>query len=188
MKMRSIILVTDGDDIARAAVETAAKNIGARCIAASAGNPTPITGEELKEYILRAPADPVVVMVDDRGQKGKGRGEAVVEYLLQTPEIQVLGIAAVSSQGRGCDYVQVDSSVARDGKVHDAAVDKDGYLKEDHRICGDTLSVLQGRKDLVVIGMGDPGKMDFRDEVAQGAPITTRTLEEIVLRSGFRRT
>lgn len=43
---RKVILVTDGDLVAKKAVETASRNIGARCISCSAGNPTRLSGEQ----------------------------------------------------------------------------------------------------------------------------------------------
>ncbi|HHW49425.1 MAG TPA: stage V sporulation protein AE, partial [Clostridiaceae bacterium] len=46
MEKRKVILVTDGDSVAKEAVEIAASNIGARCISDSAGNPTVLTGQE----------------------------------------------------------------------------------------------------------------------------------------------
>ena len=48
---RRIIIVTDGDGFARRAVETATTNIGGRCISRSAGNPTPIRGKEIVDFI-----------------------------------------------------------------------------------------------------------------------------------------
>lgn len=44
---RRVILVTDGDGIAKKAVETAALRIGGRCISKSAGNPTPLSGKKI---------------------------------------------------------------------------------------------------------------------------------------------
>jgi stage V sporulation protein AE len=37
-------------------------------------------------------------------------------------------------------------------------------------ICGDTLSILPQWKELVVVGIGDPGKMDYNDEITKGLP------------------
>jgi stage V sporulation protein AE len=69
MDKRKVILVTDGDRIAKGAVEVAAANIGGRCISASAGNPTELEGREIIELIKSAHHDPVVVMVDDMGPR-----------------------------------------------------------------------------------------------------------------------
>jgi len=45
MNKRKVIIVTDGDIAAKAAVEIAALNIGGECISYSAGNPTVLTGQ-----------------------------------------------------------------------------------------------------------------------------------------------
>ncbi|GGK15291.1 hypothetical protein GCM10010965_05310 [Caldalkalibacillus thermarum] len=53
---RHVIMITDGDDVAKQVIEQVAKDIGGRCITLSAGNPTPISGEEIVELILQAKA------------------------------------------------------------------------------------------------------------------------------------
>jgi stage V sporulation protein AE len=100
MAKKKVIIVTDGDMAAKEAVETAASNIGARCISSSAGNPTVLSGKEMIARIMEAPYDPVVVMVDDKGAVGKGRGEAAMEEILDCTDIEVLGVIAVSSNGK----------------------------------------------------------------------------------------
>ena len=89
--MRKVILVTDGDNCAQRAVEEAARNIGGRCISRSGGNPTELTGREILELIKTAKYDPVVVMVDDRGNTHKGSGETAMEYIISSGEVDVLG-------------------------------------------------------------------------------------------------
>lgn len=183
MDKRKVIIVTDGDMVAKGAVEAAARNIGGRCISASAGNPTPIKGAEVIEQVMKAEHDPVVVMTDDRGKKGEGPGEAVMETILRDEKIDVLGIVAVSSNGRDCNGLNVTCSITKDGEVIDGGVDKYGNNIRTNYICGDTLSILKNRKDLVLVGIGDPGKMDFKDEVLKGSPITTKALQEVIRRS-----
>jgi stage V sporulation protein AE len=39
---------------------------------------------------------------------------------------------------------------------------------------------------MVIVGIGDPGKMDFNDEIEKGAPITTKALKEVLKRSTAR--
>jgi len=187
MEKRKVILVTDGDSVAMEAVQVAARNIGGRCISASAGNPTLLTGEELVELIKQADHDPVVVMVDDRGKKGIGPGEMAMKIIAEDENIDVLGVVAVSSNGKDCNGLKVDCSITKDGTVVDGAVDKYGNKLKKDKICGDTLSVLRGMKVPVIVGMGDPGKMDFNDEIMKGAPITTKALKEILKRSGYSR-
>lgn len=184
MSKRKVILVTDGDMAAKAAVEKAAANIGGRCISASAGNPTLLTGSEILEHIKKADHDPVVVMVDDRGWKGEGPGEQAMNRILQDEGVDILGVVAVSSNGRDCSGLNVSCSITKEGEIIDGGVDKSGTDMHSDYICGDTLSILKARKDLIIIGIGDPGKMDFNDEITKGAPITTKALQEMLRRSG----
>lgn len=183
MDKRKVILVTDGDSVAQKAVEIATANIGGRCISASSGNPTILSGEQIAELIMKAEHDPVVVMVDDRGKKGIGAGETVMNVILNHPDIDILGVLAVSSNGKDCNGLKISCSVTKEGKIIEGAVDKYGNDIKQDKICGDTLSVLQGRDNLVIVGIGDPGKMDFNDEALKGAPITTKALREVIKRS-----
>lgn len=184
MKKRKVIIVTDGDMAAKQAVETAAYNIGARCISSSAGNPTALSGEEIISRIKEAPYDPVVVMVDDKGAVGKGRGETVMEKIMDCGDLEVLGVIAVSSNGKDCSGLKADCSVTREGKVVYSAVDKHGVDIKTDKICGDTLSILKSRRDIFVIGIGDPGKMYYSDDILKGAPVTTKAMKVILDRKG----
>lgn len=186
MNKRNVILVTDGDTVAKSAIEIATINIGGRCISISAGNPTVLTGQEIVEQIKKAAHDPVVVMVDDRGKKGKGKGEEAMEVIISDDDVNVIGVIAVSSNGKDCNGLNVTCSVTKEGKVVEGGVDKYGNGIGDQEICGDTLSILKNRNDLVIVGIGDPGKMDFNDEISKGAPITTRALQEVLDRSNYK--
>jgi stage V sporulation protein AE len=183
MDKRQVILVTDGDTVAQQAIEVATTNIGGRCISASAGNPTVLKGVQLIELVKQAAHDPVVVMVDDRGKKGIGAGEEAMRVILGDKSIGVLGVVAVSSNGKDCNGVPVSCSITKDGSIIEGAVDKYGNNIGQRNICGDTLSVLTGEKNLVIVGIGDPGKMDFKDDAEKGAPITTMALQEVIKRS-----
>lgn len=177
---KKVILVTDGDECARLAVERAAKNIGGRCISRSAGNPTLLTGEEIVDYIKEAKYDPVVVMVDDRGNTHEGDGEKAMDYIINCGEVDILGVVAVASNTSKVKGVKIDCSVDRDGKVLYKSVDKYGFPKNDKIIKGDTVDVLNEEVVPIVVGVGDPGKMDGLDDVELGAPIITRAMEEIL--------
>lgn len=179
-KKRRVLLVTDGDMAAKEAVEAATANIGGRCISLSAGNPTILSGREMVEKIKEAAHDPVVVMVDDRGAKGRGAGEAAMDEVLECEDFDILGVVAVSSNGKDCDGIKVNCSITNDGEVVSNAVDKYGYDAHSDRICGDTLSVLKTRQNIFIVGIGDPGKMDYKDEVLKGAPITTKAFRIIL--------
>ena len=184
---RSVILVTDGDMVALRAVEIAAAKVGARCISQSAGNPTRLSGEELVGLIKQAEHDPVVVMLDDRGNSGAGSGERAMAVLARHPDIQVLGALAVASNTCGTEGVKVDESVTCTGSLVHAAVDKLGEIKYEAkgRLNGDTVDVLNRLNIPVVVGIGDIGKMDGADDITVGAPLTTQALQEIIDRSGF---
>lgn len=180
MDKRKVILVTDGDMVAKEAVETATTNIGGRCISSSAGNPTILTGQEIVLKIKEAAHDPVVVMVDDRGTKGEGPGEAAMAAVLDSKELDVLGVIAVSSNGKDCNGLDVSCSITKNGEVVHTAVDKNGQDTNSDKLCGDTLSILKSTRGLFIVGIGDPGKMDYRDEVFKGAPITTKALQMVM--------
>ncbi|MCL6638633.1 MAG: stage V sporulation protein AE [Firmicutes bacterium] len=183
---KKVIVVTDGDRVARRAVETASRNIGARCISCSAGNPTPLDGPALVEMIKKAPRDPVVVMLDDRGCRGTGRGEAALRYLCGHPEVEVLGVLAVASNTENVNGCTVDASIARNGLLVDGPVDKHGRREcFDSLQRGDTVEMIDSLNLPLVIGIGDIGKMDGADEVGKGAPLTTRALRIILERSGL---
>lgn len=185
MNKRKVILVTDGDMVAKEAVETATVNIGGRCISSSAGNPTTLTGQEMVTKIMEAVHDPVVVMVDDRGAKGQGPGEAAMATVLDSKDIDILGVVAVSSNGEDCNGLNVNCSITKDGDVVHNAVDKSGHDTHSDHICGDTLSILKSRRNIFIVGIGDPGKMDYKDEVLKGAPITTKALKIVMEHSGL---
>jgi stage V sporulation protein AE len=186
MDKRKVVFVTDGDEIAKGAIETATSKIGGRCISASAGNPTALRGEQILELIKKAKHDPVVVMVDDRSAEGIGRGEKVMDFILKNDEIDVLGVVAVSTNGMNCQGLKTTCSITKNGKIIEGAVNKMGNEIEGNEICGDTLSVLSNVKNLIVVGIGDPGKMDYIDEAKNGSPITTMALNEVLRRSGYR--
>lgn len=182
MNKRNIIIVTDGDDVAKAAVERAAQNIGGRCISLSAGNPTTLTGTEIIELIKVAKYDPVVVMVDDRGNKGKGKGEEALEQIIQSDDVKVLGVVAVASNGKEKCGMEIDFAIDKNSTKIENAVNKCGEGLDIKEISGDTISILKKYRSYIpiVVGIGDPGKMDKMDDVNMGAPITTLALKEII--------
>lgn len=184
MNKRKVIILTDGDSAAQKAVEIAAKNIGGRCISASAGNPSMLTNIKIIELVKETDYDPVVVMVDDTGKKGKGCGEKIMESLLEDDDVEVIGVVGVSSNGKECGSFKPLCSIDKDGNVINGNVDKFGNNIGNSDICGDTLSILRDRKDLIMVGIGDPGKMDYNDDVGKGAPITTTALKEVMKRAG----
>lgn len=183
---RKVILVTDGDHIAQKVIENVAKQFGGRCISLSGGNPTPLRGNQMVELIKMAPYDPVIVMFDDNGDYGKGRGERAIEYVVKHPDIEVIGAIAVASNTRWVKGATVAFSVNNQGQIVEEAVDKYGYADEmlQHHIYGDTVDILNALKVPNVIGIGDIGKMEGRDSLQNGCPITKRAVQWILERSG----
>lgn len=177
---RRVIIVTDGDDIAKHAVEEATRNIGGRCISMSSGNPTVLSGEKIIELIKMAKYDPVVVMVDDRGDIGMGYGEKAMYKIMKHEDIDLLGILAVASNSARAKGVMVDCSIDKYGNVVNKAVDKYGNAKDNRVLKGDTVNMLSNVQVRYIVGIGDPGKMDGNDNITIGAPIITKAMEEIL--------
>lgn len=183
---RRVILITDGDEYARRAVEHVAGEIGGRCISMSQGNPSILTGSELVELIKKAHHDPVLVMFDDSGLVGEGAGEKAMRYVAEHPDIEVLGVIAVASKTRKEEWTKVDVCIDREGELTPYGVDKYGIQEfEIGRINGDTVYCLDELDVPLVVGIGDIGKMARRDHYELGAPITRKAVELILERSGF---
>ena len=180
---KKVIVVTDGDKVAQEAVECAAKNLGLRTISSSAGNPTPLSGKEIAELALSSSAEVVVVMCDDRGKSTRGKGEEAIYSLAKDQRLQIIGALAVASH-TPCEGVKVDRSITKTGELVSQSVDKDGESQDSARLYGDTVDALGKLGISPIIGLGDPGKMDRKDEAKRGAPITTQALLEILQATG----
>lgn len=177
---KNVIIVTDGDSVAQRAVEVAAQNIKARTISASAGSPTPLTGEEIVNLVKSAPSDPIVIMFDDRGSPNKGKGEKALEELVNHPDINVLGVLAVASNTPTWG-VLCNLSITNQGQIVNMAVDKNGHpCGNSNRLKGDTVDVLNNLEVPIVLGIGDIGKMEGKDDYKLGAEITTKALKYIL--------
>lgn len=177
-----VILVTDGDQIARAALETAAQRVGARVISRSAGNPTALTGDAICHLIQSAAHDPVIVMLDDNGVGGKGRGEAAMEVLMKSHTLRIIGVLAVASNTQHTRGAKIDFSIDCHGRIVDSGVNKHGFRFRSKRkmVYGDTVDILRKYHDPLLIGIGDIGKMKGRDDVNNFCPITTEALKIII--------
>ncbi|MGE5582634.1 MAG: stage V sporulation protein AE [Bacillota bacterium] len=188
MTKRKIVVITDGDRIAQKVVEKVARNVHGRAISLSGGNPTLASAEKISQAIKETPRDPVLVMVDDCGDKGAGPGERVLQSLAKDPELEILGVVAVASNTAHVEGIPVTASVARDGSIVDSPVDKDGFPepKGHYKVEGDTVDVLNSLNIPLVIGVGDLGKMEDADLVEDGAKITTIAVEEVLKRSNFK--
>lgn len=178
--VRRVILVTDGDVLARRALEVAAKRIHARVISRSAGNPTPLSGVELVVFVKQAPYDPVIIMLDDNGNHYEGGGEEALQVLLVHPDIEIMGALAVASNTSLVLGVPVDFSIDYRGRRVETGVNKDGQAVAQYLVFGDTVDALRGLQVPVIVGIGDIGKMAGRDSPERGAPVTTRALRALI--------
>lgn len=184
-KKKPVIVLTDGDETAYQALTEACHDLHCHAVRASKGNPTPLRGKSLIQAILNTPGDPVVVMVDDRGEADLGVGEEALQDIMDSGQLDVLGVVAVASNTPHVEGVRVDGSVTREGRLIEQAVDKSGLSVSNAVLRGDTVDVLAEYTDVPVVGLGDPGKMDGHDSVSKGVPATRRALEEILKRSGW---
>lgn len=183
VQKRKVIIVTDGDRVARKAVEKAAANVGARCISRSAGNPSHLPSDKVIELIRQAKWDPVVVMADDKGNVGEGCGESIIRDVAKCPDIDIIGVIAVASNSEGVIGAEVDFSISKYGNIVPKTVDKCGNIHEGKTIYGDTVDVLNLIDIPLIIGIGDPGKMDGKDCGIRGYPVITKAIQEIINRS-----
>lgn len=181
-----VILVTDGDVVAQQALQFAAVRLGLRCISMSGGNPTVLSGLEIVGYIEAAAYDPVLVMVDDKGNPGRGAGERAALYIAQHPAIELLGVIAVASETNQAAGIKVNYSITADGEVSERPVNKDGQpLSPRRRFKGDTVDFLNEFRPPLVVGIGDIGKMGGADHLRRGVPITCLAIELILAHHGL---
>ncbi|AMA73658.1 MULTISPECIES: stage V sporulation protein AE [Aneurinibacillus] len=186
-RKRRIIIITDGDFVARSTVEEVARRIGGRCISRSAGNPTPLNGPQIVSLIKKAKHDPVLVMFDDNGDVHMGKGEEALYYVSTHPDIEVLGAIAVASRTKGALGVKVDICIDRYGRKVRRPVNKNGFVEagSEAYIIGDTVDVLNMLQIPVIVGIGDIGKMKGRDETCVGCPVTLAAVKFILQKSGY---
>jgi stage V sporulation protein AE len=187
VEKRKVVVITDGDRAAQKVVKKVAQNVGGRAISLSGGNPTPVSGSQIAEAVKQTPHDPVLVMIDDCGCQGEGRGERALAELADQAEIEILGVVAVASNTAKVEGAKITASITRNGTVTDRPVDKDGNPQKDadQRLHGDTVDIFNRLSIPVVIGIGDLGKMNDADLVEQGAKITTQAVLEVLNRSNF---
>lgn len=183
---RKIILITDGDLIAKNVVEEVAKKVGGRCITFSAGNPTQISGEKIVEMIKQTPKDPVLVMLDDNGNINKGDGEKALEFIGKHPDIEIIGVVAVASNTKNVRGITVDCSIDNHGEIIENAVNKEGVkVKNSKIVFGDTVDILNNLDIPYIVGVGDVGKMNGNDKNEIGAPITYKAVKTILERGNI---
>lgn len=179
-----LIVITDGDVAAVQAAERIAGELGLDCISRSGGRPTPLAAHDIVDLARTAPRDPVLVLVDDDGRSDRHRGERVLQELLEHPEAEVLGVVAVASDTPHVRGVRVDASVTGKGSLIRGPVDKEGGPLPGGTLKGDTVDALR-HWDGLVVGIGDVGKMEGRDDPDRGCPVTARAITEILRRHGY---
>lgn len=177
---RKVIIVTDGDSIAKKVVEKSALSVGGRCLSISWGNPTKITGEEMVRLIECVKFDPVVVMADDRGNVGRGNGEKAINFLIKSDEVEVIGIVAVASNTRNISGIKVKYSVDKNCRQVKCAVDKYGNIQNTKVLKGDTVNTINLGSNVCVVGIGDPGKIEQGNDIENENKILSRALNIIV--------
>lgn len=182
-----VIVVTDGDQMAKRALKIAAKRTHCRVISRSAGNPTPLSGVQLVNLVRQTPYDPVIVMLDDNGDSNESDGEQALSVLLSHPGIRVIGALAVASNTTAVRGVAVDFSVDCECRRVETGVDKNGIAINSYLVFGDTVDILRRHETPLIIGIGDIGKMGGRDSPERGAPVTTKAIEYILLSDRARR-
>lgn len=175
-----VIVVTDGDKMAKRALRMAAKQTRCELVTQSGGNPTRLSGVQLVSLIRAVKRDPVLVMLDDNGDAHESDGEQALSVLLTHPDIQVIGALAVASNTSETDGVPVDFSVDCEGRRVESGVNKNGVAVADDVVHGDTVDILRKHETPLIIGIGDIGKMAGRDSPERGAPITTRAVKYIL--------
>ncbi len=182
---RRIIIVTDGDRIAQKIVGKVAANIKGRAVPLSGGNPTPTSGEEILKAIKKTPHDPVLIMIDDCGDAGRGEGEQALRIIANDPEIEIIGAIAVASNTAAVQGAMVNLSITKEGQVVEMAVDKNGQAKPEQakRVYGDTVDIFNELNIPIIVGIGDLGKTSNVDLPENGAKLTTMAVEEILKRS-----
>lgn len=183
MNKKQVIVVTDGDQTAYRAIAAACRTLGLHPVKATRGNPTPISGHRLIQAIQDEPGNPVVAMVDDRGEAGTGPGERDLETILDSDQLEVLGVVAVAANTRGVAGVVPELSIDHSAEMlTEQAVNKAGKAKG-HVLRGDTVDVLRHYPDVLVVGLGDPGKMGGDDSAGDGSPATHEALKRILNRT-----
>ncbi|WP_201750479.1 stage V sporulation protein AE [Senegalia massiliensis] len=182
MNKRKIILVTDGDEKAKKAIEVAIKNVNGRCISKSWGNPTRLSGKDIVDLIVTAEYDPVAVMVDDKGDPGYGVGEQALSEIVNDDRVTIAGVVAVASNTEGVNGIEVDYSIDCRGNNVEGGVDKEGNATGEKRLYGDTVDILEVYEFPLIIGIGDIGKMNGSDDCKIGAPIITKAFSDILNR------
>ncbi|QSS98529.1 stage V sporulation protein AE [Pontibacillus sp. ALD_SL1] len=184
MLSKKVIVITDGDEYARKAIDYLAGEVGGTSLAQYSANPTTASSEEIIKAVNRAEEEPVYVLLDDAGIQGVGPGEQVLLDLAKELSITIIGAIAVASHTRYSEWSRFTFAIDRRGEIVAQGVDKEGEREiEFGRISGDTVYSLDELDIPTVVAIGDIGKMYGQDDLKKGAPITRKAIELILERA-----
>ncbi|GGD00069.1 stage V sporulation protein AE [Pontibacillus salipaludis] len=184
MLSKKVIVITDGDEYARKAIDYLAGEVGGTSLAQYSANPTTASSEEIIKAVNRAKEEPVYVLLDDAGIQGVGPGERVLLDLAKESSITIIGAIAVASHTRYREWSRFTFAIDRKGEIVAQGVDKEGEREmEIGRISGDTVYSLDELDIPTVVAIGDIGKMYGQDDLKKGVPITRKAIELILERA-----
>ena len=111
MEKRKVILITDGDNMARSSVETVAQKVGEGVFPCQGVTP-PLSGPEIVDLVKRR------LLIRSSlwwmtGKKFPGEREQALKYIVQHPDIEVLGVVAVASNTHSARGTLVDFSLQK---------------------------------------------------------------------------
>jgi stage V sporulation protein AE len=185
-QQKNIIVITDGDEYARKTLDYLANEIGGTCLSYLSDNPTIASPDEVIQAVLKAREEPVYVLIDDAGIPGVGAGEKILIALEDHPSIHILGAIAVAAHTKNMEWSRFTFAIDRNGELTSNGVDKEGVpIPEIGRINGDTVYSLDQLDLPIVIAIGDIGKMQGKDDLKKGSPITRKAIEMILERGGL---
>ncbi|GAA5415419.1 hypothetical protein Pryu01_00443 [Paraliobacillus ryukyuensis] len=183
MNAKEIIIITDGDHFARKAMDVISQQIGGVALTALADNPSKIDANTIIKTIQHIDAELIYVLIDDAGFSGIGSGEHILKTLAHEPSITIIGAVAVAAHTKNKEWTRISFAIDQDGNITSKGVNKEGIpIYDDKRINGDTVYLLDQLSIPTVVGIGDIGKMQGRDDVSKGCPITRKAIEMILER------
>ncbi|WP_077621674.1 stage V sporulation protein AE [Sediminibacillus massiliensis] len=182
---KKVIVITDGDAYARKTIDYLSKQLGGTCLAYLSDNPTHASSYQVIKAVLRAKKEPVYVLIDDAGATGVGAGERILLDMAEHPGIKIIGAIAVAAHTKNAEWSRFTFAIDQDGELIPNGISKEGIpIPEVGRINGDTVYVLDQLDLPLIIAIGDIGKMQGKDDIAIGSPITRKAIEIIMERGG----
>ncbi|SDL64637.1 stage V sporulation protein AE [Sediminibacillus halophilus] len=184
---KKVIIITDGDEYAKKTMDYLSQQLGGTCLAYLSDNPTHASEKQVTEAIMAAPEEPVYVLIDDAGAPGPGAGEKILLGLAKNENIQIMGAIAVAAHTKNAEWTRFTLAIDQDGQLTSNGISKEGIpIPEIGRINGDTIYSLDQVDIPVVVAIGDIGKMQGKDDIKKGSPITRKAIEIILERGGYQ--